>query len=338
MLMGDSLLVQKSDMDFSSLASSGLVDSDSNSDMPLTGGMNHNILKFLQAVNEAGPSSTAMLEDNFADFESVLGVGDAASSALVGKDKSEASSVPSKAADTSKRFEDMFNIESELAGGDGASALATGKQSESELDSPSSAADAKQFADIFNANSIPPTAVDQSPCDSKQDKQSEVQVTTGVDGESSVRDAEKPISVDEPIDDATKAKNDKPVIDIPMDTEQSSSVEQPAVTTDATTGKETTSSMENECSKEGKDSTADRSTEKPEASNNGNESSSVVNNNNTSPKEDASSSSTTIHATADAPQGGVENVDKDATTVDSNASSTDSSVADASDTSGSPDN
>lgn len=329
MLMGDGLLVQKSDMDFGSLASAGLVDSESNSDMPLTGGMNHNILKFLQAVNEAGPSSTAMLEDNFADFESVLGVGDA------GKHESVVSGLPSTATETS---------------GDTAIDVAA-----SAFDSVNPLFDFEN-ADIFNANSIPPTVtaqsdtvgspeVDMESSDSKETgKQSELEATTDADAAESPSDrgAEKPSAVAESSDNANVA-NTKSVSDKTLESDQTVSVEQPAVTSVVTVENESitsvvkidpSSSTENESSKEGKDSTADRATvtEKPDANDNGNESSSVVNNNNnTSAKEESSSSSTATTTTS-------ETVEKDSTTVETNASSDNSSVAATTDTSGSPDN
>uniref|UniRef100_A0A182TS73 Uncharacterized protein n=1 Tax=Anopheles melas TaxID=34690 RepID=A0A182TS73_9DIPT len=140
MLLGDDgLLGQKSDFDFGALASSGLVDSESNSDVPLTGGMNHNILKFLQAVNETGPPSAALLEDNFADFESALGaVGNSAA----------ASSAPSfgglSLSGTTSGDGTLLDPAGAAAAFDAASALFDFEN-----------------ADIFNANSIPPT-VDQA--------------------------------------------------------------------------------------------------------------------------------------------------------------------------------
>ncbi|XP_058125399.1 serine/threonine-protein phosphatase 6 regulatory subunit 3 [Anopheles ziemanni] len=75
LMMGDSLLGLNAGLDFASLASSGLEETEGNSEVPLTSGMNHNILKLLEAVNEAGPpSGGSMLDDNFADFDAVLGV------------------------------------------------------------------------------------------------------------------------------------------------------------------------------------------------------------------------------------------------------------------------
>lgn len=75
LLVGDSLLGLNAGLDFASLASSGLEETEGNSEVPLTSGMNHNILKLLEAVNEGGPpSGGSMLDDNFADFDAVLGV------------------------------------------------------------------------------------------------------------------------------------------------------------------------------------------------------------------------------------------------------------------------
>lgn len=68
----------------STLVSAGLEENEANaSDVPLTGPMDHNILQFLQAVNEATPNSastssaieTSGMNDNFADFDAVLGSG-----------------------------------------------------------------------------------------------------------------------------------------------------------------------------------------------------------------------------------------------------------------------
>uniref|UniRef100_A0A182R056 Uncharacterized protein n=1 Tax=Anopheles farauti TaxID=69004 RepID=A0A182R056_9DIPT len=125
MLMDDSLLGQKDDFDFGALAaSSGLVDSDSNSDVPLTGGMNHNILRFLQAVNEAGPPSASKLDDNFADFEAVLGVGGIGGGSAIAASDASIGGLPTSATDAGvAAFEPLFDFEN---------------------------------ADIFNANSIPP--------------------------------------------------------------------------------------------------------------------------------------------------------------------------------------
>uniref|UniRef100_A0A182NIH6 Uncharacterized protein n=1 Tax=Anopheles dirus TaxID=7168 RepID=A0A182NIH6_9DIPT len=139
MLVEDSLLGQKDDFDFGSLAVSGLVDSDSNSDVPLTGGMNHNILKFLQAVNEAGPPSASLLDDNFADFEAVLGVG---GSANAGSDSSFGGIPTSAAGGGVAAFEPLFDFEN---------------------------------ADIFNANSIPPVQEKQPVQDAKVETLSEGQ-------------------------------------------------------------------------------------------------------------------------------------------------------------------
>ncbi|XP_035914176.1 serine/threonine-protein phosphatase 6 regulatory subunit 3 isoform X2 [Anopheles stephensi] len=310
MLMGDSLLGQKSDLDFGdTLASSGLVDSESNSEMPLTGGMNHNILKFLQAVNEAGhpSSSSAMLEDNFADFESVLG--DAAS-ALASKHEAEISGRSNAAT---------------------APATAATSSDAASFDSVNALFDFEN-ADIFNANSIPPTGVANLP-DRTGSEQSGLEAASaaGAEDESTgERGAGKLLPVAEPNDDANEAR-DKSASDTPSDSDQTITGEQATVTSAAVTTENENSSTivkpesaENESSKE---AAADRSSgiEKTEASNNGNECSSVVNNN-TSAKEDSSSSSITTTVT-EAPEA----------TVDTNTS-TDSSVADASDTSGSPDN
>lgn len=131
---------QKSDFDFGALASSGLVDSESNSDVPLTGGMNHNILKFLQAVNETGPPSAALLEDNFADFESALGA--VGNSAAASSDPSFGGLSLSGA--TSGDGTLQYEPAGAAAAFDAASALFDFEN-----------------ADIFNANSIPPT-VDQA--------------------------------------------------------------------------------------------------------------------------------------------------------------------------------
>uniref|UniRef100_A0A182JKZ3 Uncharacterized protein n=1 Tax=Anopheles atroparvus TaxID=41427 RepID=A0A182JKZ3_ANOAO len=93
-MVGDSLLGLNPGLDFASLASSGLAETEGSSEVPLTSGMNHNILKLLEAVNEAGPTSASMLEDNFADFDAVLGVsgsmGDGASSTTGAENESSA--------------------------------------------------------------------------------------------------------------------------------------------------------------------------------------------------------------------------------------------------------
>ncbi|XP_049297948.1 serine/threonine-protein phosphatase 6 regulatory subunit 3 isoform X2 [Anopheles funestus] len=300
MLMGDGLLVQKSDLDFASLASSGLVDSESNSDMPLTGGMDHNILKFLQAVNEAGPSSTAMLEDNFADFESVLGVGDA--SAVGSRSESSISGLPSSTATSSdpaiNSVNPLFDFEN---------------------------------ADIFNANSIPPTA-DQpasgvetvKAVEVMQEKQSELEGKRV--GEESGEHIESASAIPEGINDSNKV-SDKAVNGKTDDVV-------PVVSTVATTESEKNSSIvesdelsqHNERSKEGMENAAESPTVEKSEAINGNDSSTV---NNTSPKEDSSSSTQPTVGS-----GPVESVEKDAA-VDSNTSC-DSSVAN--DSSGSPDN
>ncbi|XP_058066021.1 serine/threonine-protein phosphatase 6 regulatory subunit 3 [Anopheles bellator] len=88
LLAADSLLGQTVGLDFrSTLVSAGLEESDADtSDAQLSGPLDHNILQFLQAVNEAAPNVTAaattsagVLEDNFADFDTVLGTSEGSS-------------------------------------------------------------------------------------------------------------------------------------------------------------------------------------------------------------------------------------------------------------------
>uniref|UniRef100_A0A2M3Z049 Putative sap family cell cycle dependent phosphatase-associated protein n=1 Tax=Anopheles braziliensis TaxID=58242 RepID=A0A2M3Z049_9DIPT len=84
-LVGDTLLGHNVGLDYrSTLVSAGLEENEADaSDVPLTGSMDHNILQFLQAVNEATPNSaststaigTSGMNDNFADFDAVLGSG-----------------------------------------------------------------------------------------------------------------------------------------------------------------------------------------------------------------------------------------------------------------------
>ncbi|ETN60975.1 hypothetical protein AND_007386 [Anopheles darlingi] len=84
-LVGDTLLGHTVGLDYrSTLVSAGLEENEADaSDVPLTGPMDHNILQFLQAVNEATPNSastsnaigTSGMNDNFADFDAVLGSG-----------------------------------------------------------------------------------------------------------------------------------------------------------------------------------------------------------------------------------------------------------------------
>ncbi|XP_053665159.1 serine/threonine-protein phosphatase 6 regulatory subunit 3 [Anopheles marshallii] len=301
MLMGDSLLVQKSDLDFASLASSGLVDSESNSDMPLTGGMDHNILKFLQAVNEAGPSSTAMLEDNFADFESVLGVtGD--SSAVGSKSESTISGLPSSTATSSdpaiSSVNPLFDFEN---------------------------------ADIFNANSIPPT-VDQpasveagKATDTVQEKQSELVVKCG--DEKSDEHIEQASSTPEVVNDSNevsgKSVNGKTVDAVP----DVSSVANPETEHNSSIVASDKLSEHTDC-KDGKVNATDSATIDEAEVINGNDSSTV---DKTTPKEDASSSPQPTDASAS-----VESIEKAA--VEKSNASSESSVANADDASGTPDN
>uniref|UniRef100_A0A2M4BC41 Putative sap family cell cycle dependent phosphatase-associated protein n=1 Tax=Anopheles marajoara TaxID=58244 RepID=A0A2M4BC41_9DIPT len=85
LLVGDTLLGHTVGLDYrSTLVSAGLEENETDvSDVPLTGSMDHNVLQFLQAVNEATPNSattsnaigTSGMNDNFADFDAVLGSG-----------------------------------------------------------------------------------------------------------------------------------------------------------------------------------------------------------------------------------------------------------------------
>uniref|UniRef100_A0A182K0C3 Uncharacterized protein n=1 Tax=Anopheles christyi TaxID=43041 RepID=A0A182K0C3_9DIPT len=308
LLLGDGLLGQKSDYDFGSLASSGLADSESKSDVSLTGGMNHNILKFLQAVNEAGPPSTAMLEDNFADFESVLGVGESSTATANDPSFSGLSSSTATSADA------MLDP-----------TVATA------IDSANALFDFEN-ADIFNANSIPPT-VDQPATVEVEKVPESIQETTTLGAETGAADAaigenKEEIAVsDNPVNGAiTDSKqtvaNDESNHASAIVTPVNDSVLSIVVAADSNAQRKECSTEEKSCP------VASTNEEKLEVTN-GNESSSSG----ATSKEDSSANSPQAVAA-----GSVEDTaSASSPTVDASATS-DNSVADACDTSGSPDN
>ncbi|XP_052899541.1 serine/threonine-protein phosphatase 6 regulatory subunit 3 [Anopheles moucheti] len=351
MLMGDGMLFQKSDLDLSSLASSGLVDSESNSDMPLTGGMDHNILKFLQAVNEAGPSSTAMLEDNFADFESVLGV-TGVSSAVGSKSESEISGLPSSVATSSdptissfnRQFENIFK-EDTPPRGDQPVSVETGKASDGMLEEQSELEvkyrDEKSDEHIEQASSTPEvvndsnevsgTPVNGKTIDAVPDDSSVANPVTEHNSSIAASDKLLPSSTATSSDPAISSLNQKFENTFKEDTppreEHVSSVANPVTENNSSSVASDKFSEHTDRSKDAKVETTESATIDQSEVINGNESSTV---DNTTPKEDASRSTLPTGASAS-----VESIEKDA--VDSNATCV-SSVADANDSSGTPDN
>uniref|UniRef100_A0A182P5M0 Uncharacterized protein n=1 Tax=Anopheles epiroticus TaxID=199890 RepID=A0A182P5M0_9DIPT len=296
MLLSDRLLGEKSDFDFGSLTSSGLVDSEGSSEVPLTGGMNHNLLKFLQAVNEAGPPSTAMLEDNFADFESVLNVGDSAAAATASDPSFSGLSISTTttSADCSA-FDKVFDFEN---------------------------------ADIFNANSIPPTV--DLPTSAKVEKVTE-----------SIQEIPSTGSDTTEVETVEKSGEQQDIAAVAIEPNEAKKISDNVVN-----GKNVDSSNPadknrtadvNECSTDEKPSPAESTNIESSESINGND----ISSSGTTPKERGSSpvSDSPVAATTEAvPAGSVADTASASTpTVDANAAS-DSDVADASDTSGSPDN
>uniref|UniRef100_A0A6E8VP37 Uncharacterized protein n=1 Tax=Anopheles coluzzii TaxID=1518534 RepID=A0A6E8VP37_ANOCL len=326
MLLGDDgLLGQKSDFDFGALASSGLVDSESNSDVPLTGGMNHNILKFLQAVNETGPPSAALLEDNFADFESALGaVGNSAAArsdpSFGGLSLSGATS-----GDGTLRYEPA----GAAAAFDAASALFDFEN-----------------ADIFNANSIPPTVDQATPSGGEVGKVPEsVQqdpFLEAAEKSTEAKDAQEvsDSNVNDKVVDSTQTVADVPTA-VPSDNETMAAADSAVERKEAVGSTEEKAASPATCT----------DVEKSEAVN-GDESNSSSSS--MTPKEEvsnsaASSLSVTAAATpapATVPESAPASVEETAAstaapTVEATAATSDSSsssAADASDTSGSPDN
>ncbi|XP_040154976.1 serine/threonine-protein phosphatase 6 regulatory subunit 3 [Anopheles arabiensis] len=325
MLLGDDgLLGQKSDFDFGALASSGLVDSESNSDVPLTGGMNHNILKFLQAVNETGPPSAALLEDNFADFESALGA--VGNSAAASSDPSFGGLSLSGA--TSGDGTLQYEPAGAAAAFDAASALFDFEN-----------------ADIFNANSIPPTVDQATPSGGEVGKVPEsVQQDTfleAVEKSTDAKDAQgvSDSNVNDKIVDSTQTVADVPTA-VPSENEPMAAADSAVERKEAGGSTEEKAASPATCT----------DVEKSEAAN-GDESTNSSSSSMT-PKEEASnsaaSSSTATAAAAPAPatvpESAPASVDETAAstaapTVEATAATSDSSsAADASDTSGSPDN
>ncbi|XP_041772869.1 serine/threonine-protein phosphatase 6 regulatory subunit 3 [Anopheles merus] len=332
MLLGDDgLLGQKSDFDFGALASSGLVDSESNSDVPLTGGMNHNILKFLQAVNETGPPSAALLEDNFADFESALGaVGNAAMTTTAAASSNPSFGGLSLSAATSGDGT-MLDPAGAAAAFDAASALFDFEN-----------------ADIFNANSIPPTVDLATPSGGEVGKVPEsVQQDPFLEAAEKSTDAKDAQEVSDSNVNGKVVDSTQTVADVP--TAVSSDNETMAAADSAVERKEAGGSTEEKAVSPA----TCTDVEKSEAANGDESTSSSSSSSSMTPKEEASNSaasSSTAAAAAPAPatvpESAPASVEETAAStaapaVEATAATSDSSsssAADASDTSGSTDN